>query len=501
MSRPRFAVIGLLCLLALLASCTQAANPSSPVLVPTPTPRPTLVPTLAPSPTPLPQYALGSMVAGVDVSGLERAEAATRLPMELEPPDVLELRIGAVRLRLEASLIGLEMPVEALLAEADAALQQGQPVTVPLRFSLDEVALRQQLADVAPEVVLAPEVVVLTDTWVISRSFAYIPGQMLDLEVALAEVQASLDLGASGPLTLTLQPDPTPPTIPLERLRTEIAKVAAELPGVLGLHLVDLASGATMGWNERSVFSGASTIKTAIMLYAYINLPELSEEHEEWLREMMRVSDNLAANDLLSAGAGGEGTSVAFTGADEMSTMLQEELGLRHTYLYVPFETTDFIQIFRPTFRCGPLGRVGAAPYTEMGNCLRAEPESMTQLYLMIDQCANGAGLLLELYENLDASRCQAMLDWLATNEDDSRIVAGVPEGVRVAHKSGWVENMQADAGIIRSPGGDYILALYYYRPLPSGRYLWYDEEMTPILAALSRLVYSAYNPDEAKHP
>ncbi|PDW04543.1 serine hydrolase [Candidatus Viridilinea mediisalina] len=493
MSRPRFAVIGLLLLLALLASCDQAANPSSSVDQPSPLPSPE--PTLAPSPTPLPQYAPGSTIAGVDVSGLERAEAAARLPLELALPQVLELRIGAARLRLEPSMIALEAPLDALLAEADAALQQSQPITVPLRLSIDETALRQQLAEVAPEVAVAPELLVLTDTLAISRSFAYIPGQVLDLDAALAEVQAALDRGKTGPLRLTLQPDPTPPTVSLERLRAEVANVAAELPGVLGLHLVDLASGATMGWNERSVFSGASTIKTAIMLYAYINLPELNEEHEEWLREMIRVSDNLTANDLLSAGAGGEGTWIAFVGADEMSTMLQEDLGLRHTYLYVPFETTDYIQIFRPTFRCGPLGPVGATPYTEMGNCLRAEPESMAQLYLMIDQCANGAGPLLELYENLDAARCQEMLDWLAINEDDSRIAAGVPAGVSVEHKSGWVENMQADVGIVRSPGGDYVLALYYYRPLPPGRDLWYDEEMTPILAALSRLVYSAYNP------
>ncbi|RRR74647.1 MAG: serine hydrolase [Candidatus Viridilinea halotolerans] len=497
MSRPRFAVLGLLLWLAMLASCGQAADTVSPVSLPTALP--TLSPTQEPSATPVPTYMTGSTIAGIAVGGLERAEAAERLAVALDVPETLDLRVGATRLRLDADVVALAAPLDELLAEADTDLRQGRAATVPLHFGFDEAALRQQLRALAPEVAREPVLRVVTATDALSRTFAYLPGQRLDVDAALAEVRAALAAGEAGPLTLTLQADPTPPTVALERLHEELAALTADLEGVLGLYLIDLASGETLGWNERSVFSGASTIKTAIMLYAYVNLPELSEEHEEWMSLMLRVSDNLAANDLLAAGAGGEGTAVAFTGAAAMSAMLQDELGLRHTYLHIPFEAIDYIRLYGPSFRCGPDGPVGERPYTEMGACLRAEPESMAQLYFMLDQCANGEGLLLEQYEHLKPRRCQAMLDWLALNEDTSRIVAGIPEGVRVEHKSGWVEDMQADVGIVRSPGGDYVLALYYYRPLPAGRDLWFDDEMTPVLSAISGLVYSAFNPSETR--
>jgi beta-lactamase class A len=85
------------------------------------------------------------------------------------------------------------------------------------------------------------------------------------------------------------------------------------------------------------------------------------------------------------------------------------------------------------------------------------------------------------------------MLGWLEQNDDTTRMVAGLPPGTKVAHKSGWVEDMQADAGIVTSPGGSYVLTIYLYQKQRNS-YLS-DEEATPWLAAFSRLVYSAYNP------
>ncbi|MGC9038882.1 MAG: serine hydrolase, partial [Roseiflexus sp.] len=90
---------------------------------------------------------------------------------------------------------------------------------------------------------------------------------------------------------------------------------------------------------------------------------------------------------------------------------------------------------------------------------------------------------------------CQEMLDNLANNGDNRRMVAGIPDGVRVEHKSGWIADMQADVGIVRSPGGDYVIAIYVYRPLASGDALVPDRIMMSTIAAFSRLVYTYFNP------
>jgi hypothetical protein len=91
------------------------------------------------------------------------------------------------------------------------------------------------------------------------------------------------------------------------------------------------------------------------------------------------------------------------------------------------------------------------------------------------------------------------MLDRLATNHDVTRMVAGLPKGTLAQHKSGWIENMQADAGIVRSPNGDYVLAVYVYKKLTDGVAMWDDAVLAPIVADFSRLAYTAYNPIRLK--
>ncbi|NJO84295.1 MAG: hypothetical protein HC828_16950 [Blastochloris sp.] len=52
---------------------------------------------------------------------------------------------------------------------------------------------------------------------------------------------------------------------------------------------------------------------------------------------------------------------------------------------------------------------------------------------------------------------------------------------------------MQSDVGIVRSPGGDYLIAIYLWRDVDELPDAW----ATPYIAALSHLVYTAYNPLE----
>jgi beta-lactamase class A len=504
MSRPRIAALLLLCL-ALAPGCAPA--PSQPAAAPAaaPTSPPTVAPpTVAPTATLTPIFATGSTVAGVDVGGMTLNEAEARLREALVADGSITLEAGDASYELELAAVGATPAIDTLLAAAAEAIDSPAPARVPPQFELDEAALRAELGAFAEQLATPAELQVITGTDVLSRSFAYTPGRALDLDGAAELVAERIAAGSTGAVELELVEDPEPPRVGLDRLIEEVETLAAEWDGVVGFHLYDLESGESVGYNDRTVFAGASTIKTAIMLYAYANLERFDELELTWLEEMIVESDNLAANGLLAAGAGGQGTEYAFEGADAMSVMLEEQLGLRHTYLFVPYETADYIKLYKPKFRCGPAGPVGEKPYTEMGPCLRAEPASMARLYALIDECANGEGLLLDEFAKLDPERCQEMLDRLAENGDTSRMVAGVPEKVRVEHKSGWIEDMQADAGIIRSPGGDYVLAVYVYRPLLKDMYLWKDEVMAPAVAAFSHLAYTAFNPlplDEAGEP
>ncbi len=491
--RPRLIATALLCV-ALLAGCSQAAH-SPAVAEHAVVAEPALQSLAAPTPTPLPVYAPGTEVAGVAIGGLTpaAAESAIRAALAAYVRPV-ELVADGMTLTIAPATIDLRADVDSLLVAAAPALGSDTPIKAPLRLTFNESALRDELAAFAAATAIAPELTMMTSTDHLVPSFAYYPGRAIDLERAVAFVGGRISAGfTAAPLALTLWPTDASLRPTLAELAEQLEAVVEAWDGVIGVYLYDLATGAEIGVNAQSVFPGASTIKTAIMLYGYTKLETFTERQWEWMRQMIIESDNLAANDILSAGAGGVGTDWAFRGAVEMSDMLAD-LGLEHLYLYIPYESLDYIRLYNVKFRCGPKDPVGPPPYTETGCALRATPYAIAQVYRMIDECARGEGILLEKFDLLTPDRCQEMLDLLAENADDTRMVAGLPEGVRVEHKSGWIDNIQADAGIVRSPGGDYILAVYVYKPL-GDRLAWPDSLLGGAIADISRLVYTAYNP------
>ncbi len=87
---------------------------------------------------------------------------------------------------------------------------------------------------------------------------------------------------------------------------------------------------------------------------------------------------------------------------------------------------------------------------------------------------------------------CQQLTEFMKLNHIGSLIEEGVPAGVEVAHKHGWISDTHGDAGIVYSPGGDYVIVMYMFKPE------WLEWEISsPLLADLSRATYNFFNFDE----
>ena len=78
------------------------------------------------------------------------------------------------------------------------------------------------------------------------------------------------------------------------------------------------------------------------------------------------------------------------------------------------------------------------------------------------------------------------MLELLSTTYFADRLVALLPEGTRVAHKTGNSQNATHDAGIVFSPAATYVIVILT-------DFGFGDDGATPI-ARLSRAVYDYYN-------
>lgn len=77
------------------------------------------------------------------------------------------------------------------------------------------------------------------------------------------------------------------------------------------------------------------------------------------------------------------------------------------------------------------------------------------------------------------------MIDLLLRQTSNDRLPAYLPDSAQVAHKTGELEGVRNDAGIVRGPGGRYVIVVMSRGGDPA--------EQVPAEARISRMVYDRY--------
>lgn len=487
-------VVLALALTGCAAQSTVASGSAVGVAAPSAIPTATLMPTIAVTPTAratdVPRIADDVQIAGIAVGNLTTTEAMAQLQDALAPMSTpLEIRTDTVTTTINPTDVGLQLPYEQMVAEALVAPSGAR---MPLRASYDQARVQAALQALAAQVATQASFGVIVGTAPISRSFVVTPGLRLDTDTGARLIGTSLrTLGSTRTISLSLIPDvasgrPTP-----EQLQTQIEQAASNWKGIVGMYVYDLDQGSVVAQlNPDTVFSGASVMKVPIMLQTYLSLPSFTANQERWLQQMIIDSDNWSANQLLAASVGGSGVLAALEGTEKMTAMLQN-LGLQHTYQYSPYQSKDFLLKRNVKLKAGP-AREGSEPYTAADPRLRTTPAEMSTVFLLIQQCSSGSGKLLEQFsDKLTPARCAEMIERLRHNADRGRMVSGFPNGTDVAHKSGWIDDMQADVGIVSTPGGNFLVAIYVYQKQSFAD----ASRAVPAIGQLARLVYTYYNP------
>jgi serine-type D-Ala-D-Ala carboxypeptidase (penicillin-binding protein 5/6) len=104
-------------------------------------------------------------------------------------------------------------------------------------------------------------------------------------------------------------------------------------------------------------------------------------------------------------------------------------------------------------------------------------------------------GLLAKIYakEIASTAACEAMLDHLRACEGRSMLPAQLPDGVKVAHKTGAVDAIRTDAGIIESPAGPIAICVL---TAENADQRWSDDNAANVLGAkVARAAYDYFNP------
>lgn len=251
------------------------------------------------------------------------------------------------------------------------------------------------------------------------------------------------------------------------------------------LFLMDLQTGEAIAFGETIAYSGMSLSKIGILAATYRSLDNLPNgEQARHLANMMVCSENTSSNALL-AEVGGD----PYSGASEVTGMFQG-LGLDSTFMVAPFLIDSRITpqpVLAPQSPADQ-ARANPDPFNQM------TVSEMGGLLSSIHQCAvDGTGPLIDTYgADFTQNECQSMLYLMRGNKIGRLLEAAVPEGIGVAHKHGWVGDTHGDAGIVFSPGGDYVLVMVLHGPA------FLNFEVTfPLMEDIALTVYNYFNPDE----
>jgi hypothetical protein len=124
-------------------------------------------------------------------------------------------------------------------------------------------------------------------------------------------------------------------------------------------------------------------------------------------------------------------------------------------------------------------------------------PLDMGMLLEDIYQCSEtGGGALVAAFPGrINQQVCKQIVTYLVADKIGVLLEAGVPEGTQVAHKHGWVPDADgvvrnfSDAGIVYTPGGNFVLVIYAHHPAQ----IVFDDA-NHLFANLAQAAYNYYN-------
>lgn len=239
-----------------------------------------------------------------------------------------------------------------------------------------------------------------------------------------------------------------------EKLETILKQVQSQLPaknGTWAVFISDLVNGTEGSLNDQKM-QAASLIKLYIMGAVYENYDQITGQYgrdsvDSNLYSMITVSDNDAANTLTTYLGGGDSAA----GMQAVNSFCQA-----HGY-----------------------------DQTHMGRMLLASNENDDN-YTSVGDCGH---LLQEIYKQDTSGYAHAadMFNLLKAQTRCNKIPAQLPEGVKTANKTGELDNVENDAGIIYNSKNDVVI-VFMSQNLSSA------DSAQNTIATLSRTIYDYYN-------
>src|SRR5258706_656364 len=430
-------------------------------------------------------------VAGVPVTGLKLSEAVNTWETIYE--QLVELDFQGNLILLNPADIGFransELMESDLRSKASATnsywadfwnylwRRPTSPVQVELIADYQEAKLRNFLQDIARRYEQRA-----SDASFDPKTLAFGPGasgQRLDIEASMIAIDEALrrPINRKAKLVMRNEGARAADISSLKQAILDYFTTKGFLPDgqttLASVIVIDLQTGQEVSINPDIAYAAMSTIKIPIMLNIFRKLTFAPDKDTKWLMgASILCSSNSASNYLIQlSGAGNTARDQLANGLSQVTNTVSA-IGAKNTYisapLYVGAKDYEF-SIPAPTTAPNKQFDAKADAYSQ------TTAQDMAILLHEIYDCSEyGSGLIAAFPESYTQTECKQMVELLSGNIIGRMIELGVPPGTRVAHKNGWGPVSggynSSDAGIVYTPGGNYILSMYMWEKLQSGQ-------------------------------
>ena len=451
----------------------------------------------------------GLTIAGIPVGGMNRQQAAERILETYSHP--VELQYQKAIIHMSPSIAGFNLDMESMLAAAEQERtrqpfwtafwgflwgQTGNQTDIPLVATVSETRLRTYLSNEISARYNRPPTPAMPVVGTVNFEPGT-PGTSLEIDRSIRLIEAALRSTTNRVVELPLQ-QTTPPHPAFQNLEVLLKQTIdlINFDGLAGVYLVDMQNSQEIDFIYQAgtirtippdlAFSASSTIKIPVMISVFRRMgenpdPEVITQTEQ----MIGKSSNPPADWLM------ENVIDKIRGPLIVTEDLRA-LGLQNTFLagYF-FRGAPLLQRYQTPANTRPDLTTEPDPYSQ------TTPTEIGTILSDLYQCAQyGGGTLIAVFPGeITQTKCKQMIDILVMDHNAVLIQAGIPDGTRLAHKHGWVTDAfgvmhdMSDAGIVYTPGGNYVLAIFLYHP---NQLVW--ESASKLVADLSKAVYNFYN-------
>jgi beta-lactamase class A len=235
--------------------------------------------------------------------------------------------------------------------------------------------------------------------------------------------------------------------------RLEVSDIVKRIPGIAGVVVRTMGDGPPLlALRGDESFASASVIKLAIMATVYRAYDAGTAKPSDTVKT--RAADMIGGSDVLAGSPAGKEWN--------LDTLVKAMIEVSDNSASNTLTTAFGIGTVNATMRlAGMVGSRLARHFADVVPSWRRAENHMTpnDTATLLYEIERGAREGIPTIASPQS--CRAMIDVLLRNDDKTKIVRGLPPGTPCAHKTGEIDFVRNDAGIV-DPFGDvpYVLVV-----------------------------------------